>query len=416
LSKQEQIPSLRELVSPGVMELIAQRPRAAAHMATGRFGDLIAGWRAQAALLRGRLAQEVLAARVDLCPDEDIRELAEGELWQRLPDTPQRAVGECVVTRSVTNALSSSTGHFAIGVFPLGFRLRKDVRETELSPNQQGATYRTTAPVYADPIDTVTADNGDGTYTHTQTITLPAESDIEGPEGNVALVPADEENGLGAFVDTPFDTSFEVVSLRAAGGATGRTATQLRALARVAHLGQLGPNDAAIVAGALTDPGVHYVAYRSDPTNAVGALYVADESWGYSEAFLNRVQRTLIDGDWLAWGARVDVRGIATRAVMAQMDCVLLDPLDLLASTDIAAAIRQRLLNQFTRRYWYTWSTTGLRGLIAAADRRILQVSNVQVLHQGVVESDPTSQLDTTQDQVTRWYLVDNGVRVNFSA
>jgi hypothetical protein len=388
------------------------RPTALRHLPAGHWGDVAKGWWAQYAIVRARLASEIMAARPGTADGEELRELAESQLWRLLPDEPSSAIGEAVLARTVTNSSSLLTGNFPAGVFPAGFRLRKDVQETELSPEQEPAEYVTTVAVYADRDDTE-ATTGSGPFTHTQTITLPIEATREGPHANVCYVPADSENGLGALLDAPFDTTFVVESLRAAGGALRRSEPQLRALARQGWLGSKGPNASALVVGALLQPGAHRAVHALDPDAAVAALFVADESWATSAAFRASVKRQLVENDWIGFGARVDVRGVQVISVSVEVDATVRDVSAMLAAADIESAIGSELQAHFTGDYWYSWSTEGLRGIVSAADRRIVSVEDVRVMHAGVEVAEPAVSLDPAAEYLTHWHLRKNGLRVS---
>jgi hypothetical protein len=353
----------------------------------------------------------VTAARHGTAAGEELRDLAESQVWRLIPDEPSKAIGEAVLVRTISNSSPALTGNFPAGVFPVGFRLRKDVVETELSPEQEPAEYVATTAVYADRDDTEAA-TGSGTYTHTQTVTLPIEATREGPHANVCYVPADTDNGLGALLDAPFDTTFTVESLRAAGGTLRRSEVQLRALARQGWQGSKGPNASALVVGALLQPGVHRAVHALDPEAAVAALFVADESWATSAAFRASVKRSLVDNDWLGFGARVDVRGVQVRSVSVEVDATVRSVAAMLAAEDIETAIGTTLRDAFEGDFWYSWTTEGLKGAVAASDRRIVSVEDVRVMHAGSEEAEPTVALDPEASQLTNWHMRKNGLRV----
>jgi hypothetical protein len=407
------VPTRNEILSAGVLALGEARPTALRHLPAGRWGDVLKGWWAQYAVVRARLASEVTAARHGTAAGEELRDLAESQLWRLIPDEPSKAIGEAVLVRTVTNSSSSVSGSFSAGVFPVGFRLSKDVVETELSPEQEPAEYVTTAAVYADRADTTTTGLGGGQFLHSQTVTLPIEASREGPHANVCYVPADSENGLGALLDAPFDTTFTVSSLRAAGGTMLRSETQLRTLARQGWQGSKGPNASALVVGALLQPGVHRAVHALDPDAAVAALFVADESWATSAAFRASVNRSLVDNDWLGFGARVDVRGVQVRSVSVEVDATVRSVAAMLAASDIETAIGAALRDAFEGDLWYSWTTDGLRGAVAAADRRIVSVEDVRVLHAGVEDAEPALALDPTATELTHWHMRKNGLRVS---
>jgi len=405
------VPTRNEILSAGAIALGEARPTAVRHLRKGRWGDVHQGWWAQYAVVRARLAEEVTASRAGTASGEALREFAESVLWRLIPDEPRKAVGEATLVRTVTNAYETPTGQFTAGVIPAGFRLRKEVVETELSPDQEPAEYVTTAAVYADRDDTE-AVSGGGPYTHTQRITVPIEATREGPHANVCHVPADDENGQGALLDAPFDSTFAVEELRAAGGSARRSEAQLRALARHGWLGSKGPNVSAFMVGALLQPGVHHAVHALDPDAAVAALFVADESWATSAAFCASVHRGLVDGDWLGFGARVAVRGVRVTSVTVEVDAKVRDAAAMLAAADIENTIAAALRGHFEGPAWYSWSTAGLKGMVAASDRRLVNVDAVRVLHAGATLAEPDAEPDPTAAYLTHWHLRKNGVRV----
>ena len=98
-----QIPSTFDVIGPMVDRLVEVRPTAAPHVVAGRYGDLIAGQTGQFRVLRGRLVQEALAARLPFAAGEALTDLAASEYETERAVGALRAVGEATLTRSVVH-------------------------------------------------------------------------------------------------------------------------------------------------------------------------------------------------------------------------------------------------------------------------------------------------------------------------
>ena len=404
------------MMGVAVCALAEARPGAENHVTSGRYGDILKGWWAQYAVVRARLASEISASRSGTATGQALRELAESELWRLIPDEPTKAIGEVVLVRTVTVGGAGAYGladRFAPGVIQGGFRFAKNLVTTELSPDQEPAECIATSSVYADRDSDEATPIGGGQYTHTQRITIPIEATREGTHANVPFVPADPQNGLGVALDAPFDPTFTVESLRAAGGTVSRSDLQLRAIARHALLGNKGPNSSSLIVGSLLYPGAHRAVHLLDTAGAVAALFVTDESWGYSEAFAGRIERELMDGDWIGFGAKVEVRGIQVVAITFDVTATLREPMDLVASEEIEVAIAAALADYFIGEHWYIWTSAGLRGIVASSDRRLQSVESVIVRHDGVILAEPA--LDPTASSLIHWHVRKNGVTVTLA-
>ena len=98
-----QIPSTFDVVDAFVDRLVEERPTAAPHVVEGRYGDLIVGQTGQFRLLRGRLVQEALAARLPFAEGQALTDLAASEYESQRTAGAVRAVGEVTVRRSVVH-------------------------------------------------------------------------------------------------------------------------------------------------------------------------------------------------------------------------------------------------------------------------------------------------------------------------
>src|SRR6187402_2229103 len=124
----DQIPRMADLLSKAVTALLGdlsgdRRAARERYANAGRYGDILRGWRGQAELIRARLTDEVMSARLDRRGGQELKDLAKSEYFAELPPDPQFAVGEAVLLRTVVNNSSSATGAFSSGVIPVGTRL-----------------------------------------------------------------------------------------------------------------------------------------------------------------------------------------------------------------------------------------------------------------------------------------------------
>lgn len=416
-----QIPTPDELTTPFIDALVARRPNALGPINSGnsRYGDIIAGLKSETRLLRARLVDEAIAARLPLASGKTLGELARSEYWVDLDTGPKTAVGAQFLTRTVTNALSASTTTFSRGVIPQGFRFRK-VGNPAAQPAVADATYLAASSVVVDNVDTTTTDNHDGTWTHSQTVTVPLTCDRPGAHANTPYFIA---NTFPFFfpmgftvVDTPFDTNFKAGIGDAAGGSDGISDAALRVLAQANYTGQFAPTDGALLAGALSASGVEHVAIVEDATTANALVFVTDSSWGGSERFRKSVEQALKD-NWQGFGCQVSVRRIMNQRITVSATVSLIDPKFLSEGTDITQTIGAALRTYFDGRPdWYTWNTQAIRAAIVAADKRVLTCSSALVLDQdGNTLSAPPATLSAAQSTATHYYLVNNAVNLTLT-
>lgn len=98
-----QIPSPADVIGPGIDALLAVRPTAAPHVDTGRYGDIVAGTRAQFEVARKRLVSEVLASRLPFAEGDELTDLAASEYETPRQGGAVEAIGEVILTRSVVH-------------------------------------------------------------------------------------------------------------------------------------------------------------------------------------------------------------------------------------------------------------------------------------------------------------------------
>lgn len=424
----EQIPPLDELVCMGQGALTSRRPEARQHVESGWYGAVLRGWGGQASICRRRLGAEVAATRLPLAEGEALLQLAESEYWAALSRQPREAVGEATLQRTVDNTQSGQAGNFTPGTLPAGAQLRR-VAAASAQPPREEAIYAVREAVYAGPDDSEpVTDLGGGQYRHTQRIVPTLDAVRAGPHANgPEFVDLAGEELAGEIVSDLWDSSWQCLSLQAAGGQLEPGDEQVRAFAGSSHRGRLGPVDAAILAGAYSHGGIWRAILVDDPATGISKLYLADQSWAYSQALLADVGQVLLGRGpeqagspqrrWLGFGARVETRPVKNRLVTVQTTVTLRSPDYQEQTSEISDRIRDALTDYFDNRpdFW-SWKAVALGGLISVADRRILSCDSVTVLDRdGAALSEPAAVVDPTTDLwLVHYYLVDQSLQVAY--
>lgn len=434
----DQIYRLCDALTPAVDALLGDlsgaRRDARQRAATGgRFGDLLRGWQGQAELIRARLTKEVMATRL-ACGGQELKDLAKSEYFAELPPDPQFAIGEATLVRQLVNTSSTPTGQFTTGVIPIGSKLHK-AADVLSHANLGSADYASLLPTACGADDTVTVNNGDGTWTHIQFVELTVQALLAGPAANFPFYGVDDAPGL-AIPPTPpvissklFDTTFVVEFFLASGGTLGVVDDQIRALARALAIGSNGPTGAAAVAGALTNTGVRRAVYVEDPSVAMGRLFIADESWASSATFQTQITKALLARPWIGWGCRIGIFLVQNLGIHVAPE-ILLRSADYVASQDeITGNVRAALLEYFDERPdWYTWTLNAIGAVIGAADDRILACTAVSVFDDlgtliAAVDSmgaktgpgEPSAVIAPGSNRLTHYALVGQGVAPSYS-
>lgn len=403
------------MLGPAVDALLAARPRAKRHIYAGRYGDVLHGWAAQAALVRARLAREIVATRLGLSTGQALAELASSEYFAELEPDPQKAIGDVVIRRQVSNGNAGTAGNFGAGVIPAGKRFRLAGDEAAVPPTTD-AIYETTAATVCGRDDTSSPVSFGFFFTHTQSVVVPVRAVRPGPEANVQNVLSLMGSQEIRIMDGLFDPTFTALSLVAAGGTNGVVKDQIRALARALCVGQFGPNSEAGLAGALSHPSVRRAVWVTDPSDAVAKLYIADESWATSAA-LKRETLARLNRDWLGFGARVALRDFYSQLVRVRATVTVRSDRFLADAEDLSERITDAVARYFDERPdFYTWSAATLEGAIVAADleRRILSASSIVVEDQnGTALAPPAPTPDPAS--VTHYWLAGRAVELTFA-
>lgn len=413
-----QIPSLADIVQAARDKLAALRPRAGtdavlrSELTTGRYGDILAGWGAQARLNRDRLASEVVATRLPLADGKELRDLARSEFWAEFDETPGAAIGDVVIARSIING-SQFPSPFTIGVIPAGTRFRKIANQTA-SPPVAEAVYATTTTTTVDNSSNLSAANiGGGQWRHDQSVVLRVVAQSTGLAANTPFVAA------FGLVDPLFDPLFKPSICLASGGVDGFADETVRSIARANYLGQFGPTEGALIAKTLGELGVQHVAVAQDPLLARTVMYVADGSWACGISFLGAVQQKLRD-TVCGFGCRVDAGLVTNVAILVKATVVVEDAASLGDTTEIKQAIEKRLRSYFDDRPdWPVFRNNSIGAAISGAHPKILSCTFVQVRFAGSQFgiSEPAAQPPLGAPfSVTHFYMADNATDLTFVA
>jgi hypothetical protein len=413
----DQLFRIVDILPPAIDTLVAARPGAAAHIYAGRYGDLIAGWGAQAAIVRARLASEVLATRLRLATGRSLEELAASEFWAQRDSAPTFAVGNVTISRTKDNASSSQQANFTAGEIRQGHRFRK-VADPALTPAVEEAEYALIEPVAMGRDDTFAPqDLGGGQWRHTQTVVGQIRATRSGPHANRAILPGEPAPAFQS-VDQLFDPTITLGSnFRAASGSLNVPEETLRQFARAMYTGRLGPTRGALVAGAFSYPGIAHVETLEDTNAAISRVFVADESWGASEELNAAVKRHLLE-NWVGFGGRCEVGLVENTLITVDATCILRDPSFREDKIEINQKIRDVVVDYFDNKpKWWTFRLTTIGGRIGAADHRILACTSVIVRRRSTGEAmpEPSSELFPGSTFVDHFMVANDGVRVSYA-
>ena len=414
-----QVPRMPDLMAAAVDAVCAgldDRARAQRifHANHGRWGDVLRGFRGQAERTRARMTREIIATRlIEQNTGQPLKDLAASEYFARLPDEPQYAVGEVLLTRTKQNSSSGMTGNFLAGTVKSGLRVnRPQVVGGDLPLSD--AQYTFTEDVVCSTDDTFSpTDLGDGKWLHTQQVSVPIKASRSGVGPNTPILAG------GELADRLFDASLPIAdrfvagSLSAAGGAVGGTDPQVLALAKAMGTGRHGANNAAALAGALSDPRVRRVAAKLDYSTAILRLFIADASWATSAKLRSSVLQGLADNKWIGFGARVAMGRIFQQPVTVEGTVLVRSALSKADHSELTAVATGALLHYFDERPdFYTWQLNAIGGVIAQADKRILTCQSPVVRQEGVAATEPARVIAGGAEAIPHYLLT--GVSFNF--
>lgn len=407
------LPTADQLLTPGTDAIIARRPNSLAHFNNpdSFYSGVRKMWRAQLLVGLNRMAAEVKAARLRFATGQELRALCSSEFQTTLPPEPQLSFATVTLTRP-----APSPGPAPAGVIPSGARTQFTKRANpdgiplpaaNAYPLPIGAaTYNVVAPIYVAPGQL--------------SITVQLVSVAPGATANVPTFTNYAAPTLIAPSKPLFDPTFVVTSAVASGGSSGLTDPVLVAAARAHAIGQFGPTDGAIIAGILEEQSArHIAAFTANGFLAYAQVYVSDESWASSLAWVSQVAQHFSDV-WQGFGCRARF-GTITNTQIAMAPTLVLASTDALNYTEaIDANVRAAGKAYFDDRPdWYSFRHDALQSALSKADPRILYCSGVSVTdavtHVEVPDTSNayagTNVLQTSWNpSVTHLYLTDNGV------
>lgn len=391
-----QIPRIDDPIGQGTANLVANRPSVIGKIDTGRYSHVFAGWRAQEALLVARIADEARSARLPFASGQSLRDLAASEFDTFVPDGPTTAVGSVTLQRT-----TATLG----GVIRRGTKFRRPANPTAQPLPIVEAAYEAVADV---PVP-----SGQNQASVPLQATRPG-AYANDPQGDLGT----PLNNNLAISDPLFDTGFAPISNLIGGGSDGYKDADIKRIALAFARGRFGPTTSALIAGALRGTGVVHALVLEDFNAALAYVYVADQSWSYSDRLLQIVQQKIND-EFGGWGCSVKVLGVGNRFVRVTASVTLRDPANAGDTVGIDDAIRARLQSYFNDRPdFHLFKYAALRGAISSADRRILTCTSV-VLTQAVspyltLVGDPIQPTILTFG-VPHIYLPDNGLTTTYS-
>lgn len=388
------LPTPEEAVTAFVDGVVAARPTAARHfnLGRGRWHHLAVMVRAQAALAIARLADEVKQHRLPLGDGQGLRENLASEYLAALEVGPTVARGKIILARQGTGP----------GVIKAGTRFVKRANPAAIPLPIAAAEYESVRPVIVP--------------SGTQELAVDVRATRAGPHANIVQ----ESNVAFTAVkidDVLFDT-FSVTGAFAAGGSLGLDDAGVKAAARALARGDRGPTLSAPLAGALAGTGVRYAAVIDDATTGRTRLYVADESWGSSNALLDDVTQRIRD-DRAGFGLLIEPLPMTNYMIKVEATVRVRDGRYRTDTTEIQENVRAALRSYFDDRSdWYRWRGAAIRAAITRADRRI------QVCVSSSVKSARTDTVVTVLDDyasataitggLPHWYLAGDGVALAF--
>ncbi len=107
MTTRQAVPNVGDVVGAGIDALVVARPKAAAHIEHGNYGDVIEGWRSQFELARARLADEFVATRLQ-DSGKPLTELCASNYDAPRREEPTAAIGSITLHRSVVHFRTTS--------------------------------------------------------------------------------------------------------------------------------------------------------------------------------------------------------------------------------------------------------------------------------------------------------------------
>ena len=388
------IPRPADALAPGIERLVALRPGALAFVDAGRYGNVLAGWRAQLARLIQRLVREIQASRLETATGEALRDLCASEFDTVLPTAPRTSLGDANLIREVDGGP---------GVIPKGTRFRRGAKSDPLLPRTEAS--------YVSAQDVVVPQ---GLF-H---VPVPIVATRAGAFANTPTGVTSQGQPFGTtdiqLADTLFDKGFSVQSATSAGGSDGVTDDVLRAAAQAYAVGRYAPTVGAVLAQALLSGGAH-VAVVEDASLARSSVLALDVSWASSPSW-RAVLQTAVQGE--GFGLRAVVFDGVNAFVRVKADVTLRREANVTDYSDVTAALTAAATAYFTARPdWYMWRSRSLRSALTRAHRSILACTKATVID-AAPTGDPLSEPPAVPSLATgaiHWALAPGAVEVTFN-
>jgi hypothetical protein len=274
------------------------------------------------------------------------------------------------------------------------------------------------APSAIPPLDASTHETTQDVFVPAgdQSVTMQTQATLTGPASNLPAVVGRTPVIVlqGELFDAGAALAFAPTALRAAGGTLGQSDELLRAASRASWTGDAAPTDTALLAGSLRSSGVAYFGQFDDTTAGRAYVYVADETWAQSDAWLATVEQQLRE-DWLGLGCRIGMGAVENLVVRARLTVVVRDAKFLVDTAPITAKLQTTLRAYFdTRPDWWLWNLQAIRAICSVVDRvRVLQVTEAIILDTDDVPiAEPATPI--AGNTVTHWRLEDSALDVTY--
>lgn len=264
-------------------------------------------------------------------------------------------------------------------------------------------------------------------YTVAQTVYIPAGAtttsvllEASAP-GSGSNVPSFDNYATQAPLIAPaaplFDPTFVVTSAFQSGGSDGLPDPVLVAAAKAFALGTHGPNEAALVAGLLSQQSVRHVAAFPAGALPYGQAFIADQSWACADAWVSQVQQAF-NSQWLGFGCAVRFGTVTNRQIALVAAIALVSTDDLADTADIDLIVRAAAESYFNDRPdWYLWRYGGLQAALTACDPRIQQCTSVTVSDPvtGLALAEPPNNFgESWQGSIEHPYLTDSNCQTTY--
>jgi hypothetical protein len=250
------------------------------------------------------------------------------------------------------------------------------------------------------------------------TVTVPIVAVQPGPHANLPQWTSGGQKRLIRVREPLFDQAakhaFQLVELRAAGGAVGHNDDAVRKAARANWIGRHGPVAGALVAGCLQVPGPRDVVVREDLERGRAIVYVADQRWAYSDRWHEILLLRLRKQGRIGFGCSVAFGQVLNRLVRVELAVKLRSWNDLASSSAITERLRDALRAYFDERPdWWIWDLAAIRATCTQADARILGCPHAAVRDS---EGQPIAQpMEPKPGQpLIHWWFADDALDVSF--